>query len=226
MAARTAPPPSRRKGSGGSERMLRFDKRQARPLVLERRSRAKRGPGLRSSSGRRRGPSTRRRSGYACRERSRRTGRDRPRRRWGRPTSARARRSARAGRRRRRPRAARPAVATSCREARIDPASGSDRARAASHQHPPVVRRPEVVEEHPAVADRLVAGPADLLQQLGHRFGQDDVAAEVRQPPRHGAPAGQRRIRGEDDLLRSDPPAGRLEDVRGARGHRRTRVRS
>src|SRR5215203_6198929 len=73
------------------------------------------------------------------------------------------------------------------REPRIDPASGSDRARAASHQYPPVVRRSEIVEEHAAVADRFAAGPADLLQKLGYRFGQDDVAAEVREPPCHGA---------------------------------------
>ena len=58
-------------------------------------------------------------------------------------------------------------------------AAGADRAGGGAHHHTAVVRRAEVVDEHPAVGDRLAAGPADLREQLGHGLGEDDVAAEV-----------------------------------------------
>ena len=67
------------------------------------------------------------------------------------------------------------------REALVDPAAEADRARAGAHQHAAVGGRAEVVEEHPAVGDRLAAGPADLGEQLGHGLGEHDVAAERRQ---------------------------------------------
>ena len=41
---------------------------------------------------------------------------------------------------------------------------------------PPVAGRPEVVEERAAVVDVLAAGPADLLEHVGHRLGDDHVA--------------------------------------------------
>ena len=76
-----------------------------------------------------------------------------------------------------RARRARPSAA-SVGEALVDLAAEPDRAGAAAHQHAAVVRRAEVVQEHAAVDDRLAAGPADLLEQLRHRLGQHDVAAE------------------------------------------------
>ena len=75
-------------------------------------------------------------------------------------------------------------------EARVDPARPADRPGAGAHQHPPVRGRPEVVEEHPPVGDRLAARPADLLEQLRHGLGEHDVAAERRQP--RGAPGASR----------------------------------
>jgi hypothetical protein len=56
-------------------------------------------------------------------------------------------------------------------EAAVEPPSESDRAGAAAHQDASVVRRPEVVDEHAPVRDRLAVGPADLLEQVGNRLG-------------------------------------------------------
>ena len=69
------------------------------------------------------------------------------------------------------------------REAVVETAAEADRPASAAHQHASVVRRPEVVEEHPPVDDRLAADPADLGEQLRRRLGEDDVGAEVRQVP-------------------------------------------
>src|SRR5581483_4516037 len=46
-------------------------------------------------------------------------------------------------------------------EAAVHPAGEADRPRPAPHQHAPVLGRPEVVKEHPAVDDRLASRPAD-----------------------------------------------------------------
>src|SRR5207248_3154117 len=54
-------------------------------------------------------------------------------------------------------------------EAAVDATADPDRARAAPHHHPAVVRRPEVVQEHAPVGDRLTAGPVDLLEQVRDR---------------------------------------------------------
>src|SRR3954452_21463778 len=48
-------------------------------------------------------------------------------------------------------------------EARVELAAEADRPRAAPHQYAAVVRRAEVVQEHPCVDDRLAAGPPDLF---------------------------------------------------------------
>ena len=106
------------------------------------------------------------------------------------PPHARSTRAAASpGSRRRRPCSARATVgASSKKRASIRPAA-ADRPGAGAHQHPPVRGRPEVVEEHAPVGDRLAARPADLLEQLRHRLGEDDVAAERRQPAAHRAPA-------------------------------------
>ena len=86
-------------------------------------------------------------------------------------------------------------------------------ASCAAHQHAPVVRRAEVVEEHAPVGDRLAARPAEaLLQQVGYRLRQDDVGAELRERARGGAPAGECRVRREHDVAGADRPFGRLHD--------------
>ena len=74
-------------------------------------------------------------------------------------------------------------------EALVDSPPKTDRPRTTAHQHAPVARCAEVVQEHPPVDDCLAPGPADLLEQLRHWLGQDDVGAEVRHVPRHRAPA-------------------------------------
>ena len=100
------------------------------------------------------------------------------------------------------------------REARVQAAPEADRARAAPHEDPAVGRRSEVMEEHARVADGLAARPADLLEELGHGLGQDDVAPEVREPAPERPPARQGRVRREHDLIRTDSAAHQLEHVR------------
>ena len=54
----------------------------------------------------------------------------------------------------------------------------------------------EVVDQGAAVGDALAAGPADLLEQLGHRLGEDDVGGGDREPAaQRPAPAPWRRRR-------------------------------
>ena len=107
------------------------------------------------------------------------------------------------------------------REAPVDPVAVADRAGAAAHQHASVRRRAEVVEEHAPVGDRLAPGPADLLEQLRDRLGEDDVAAEDGQPAANRLPVGGRRIDRDDRLGRADDAASRLEHVRRARAQPR-----
>jgi len=107
------------------------------------------------------------------------------------------------------------------REPPVECAAVSDRPGAAAHQHAPVVRRPEVVEEHPPVDDRLAGGPADLLEQLGFRLGEHDIRAEVREAPPRGTPPGQRRIRRQHDLGRAQHTVrGRHLSVAHTQGRR------
>ena len=109
-------------------------------------------------------------------------------------------------------------------EARVDPAAAADRPRAGAHQHAAVLGRPEVVEEHPAVGDRLAARPADLREQLRHRLGQDDVAAEGRQPAASRAASRSSR---RSWRRRSPPPAAARLRSRPSPGRTTsTRVRS
>src|ERR687884_249550 len=106
------------------------------------------------------------------------------------------------------------------REAPVDPAAEADRPRTAPHQHPPVVRRAEVVQEHAAVEHGLPAHPADPLQELRHRLGQDNVGAEVRPPPADRPPAGHPGVRSDDDLGRAHP-AARGRDAAAFHAHDR-----
>ena len=174
------------------------------------RARARRGSGRPASWVRHRSPCSRRRSAGACRAPCRTPAGGRRRRRSGRPTRARPSPPPGPGSSRRRPTSARAAVRVT-REAPVDPAAEADRPRARAHEHAAVGGRPEVVEEHAAVGDRLAAGPADLREQLGHRLGEDDVAAEGRQHARERLPAGPPGVHGDDDLARPDDPALRLE---------------
>jgi hypothetical protein len=76
-----------------------------------------------------------------------------------------------------------------------------------------VVRRAEVVQEHARVDDRLAARPADPVEQLGHRLGQDDVGAKRSQAACNGTPARGGGVDRDDDLARTDAPPRRLDDV-------------
>ncbi len=98
-------------------------------------------------------------------------------------------------------------------DARPDPCARLEPARAAAHQHAPVGRRPEVVEEHAAVCDRLAACPSDLLQQFGDGLGQDDGAGERRLAARE-RPAGPPCVQREHDLAGTDTPVRRPERTR------------
>ena len=102
-------------------------------------------------------------------------------------------------------------------EAPVDGSAEADRARAAAHQHAPVVRGAEVVDEHPPVRDRLTTGPADPLEQLGHRLGEDDVAPEVRQLPPRRPPARHPGVRRDHDVAGTDPTGRGCEHDRAAR---------
>ena len=55
-------------------------------------------------------------------------------------------------------------------------ASDAHRAAAPAEHDPAVAGRPCVVDECPAVHDRLAVRPAELLQDVGNRLGEDDVA--------------------------------------------------
>ena len=186
---RTRPPPSRLSGSGGSDGTRRVDERQPRPLVV----RAERERGEDPAAEPARPDAVPRVAGAVVDPRARLRPEERqmvggdvdraaPRAldaSAGEPgeQAAQARLGARCGR----------AVGA---EALVDAAAEADRARAAAHQHAPVVRRAEVVEEHAAVDDRLAAGPADLREQVGRGLGEHDVRAEVREA---AAPPGASR---------------------------------
>ena len=58
------------------------------------------------------------------------------------------------------------------------------------------------MQEHAPVDHGLAARPVDLLEQLGHGLGQDDVAAEGGHLPAQRLPAGRSRVDGHHDLLR------------------------
>jgi len=96
-------------------------------------------------------------------------------------------------------------------EARIEPAAVADRPGTAPHQDTAVRSRTEIVQEHSPVDDRLAARPADLVEQLGHGFSQDDVAAEVRQRTGERPPARRGGVDGEYDLTRAHPAARERE---------------
>ena len=138
------------------------------------RGRARRGSVRRASSGRRRSPSNPRRNARGRPGRSGRTAAGRSRRRPARPMPV----DSGLGEARQQP--AQPLLGPPhgrrvVEEPRVDPATAADRTGGRAHQHPPVGRRPDVVEEHPAVRDRLAAGPADLRDEIRHRLGEDDV---------------------------------------------------
>src|SRR5579864_8875892 len=92
------------------------------------------------------------------------------------------------------------------REPLVEAPGEPDRTTATTHYDATVVRRAEVVEEHPSVDDRLATRPADLGEQLGHRFGEHDVRPEVRHVPAHGTPAARGGIHRHDDLPCTDAP--------------------
>ena len=73
--------------------------------------------------------------------------------------------------------------------ATTDPRAAGDPASAPPERDPAVARRAEVVHEPAPVGDRLAAGPADLLEHIRHRLGEDDVARGHRQPGRAAAEA-------------------------------------
>ena len=166
IAERTSPPPVRRNGSGGRRGTLPRRERQSRPLVVgaerERREDPAAEPARTDAVSRVAGAVVDPRPGLRAEERQMVGGNvDRP---APRPLDSHAgepRQQARAGRLGAR---GRRHVE---REAVVDTAAESDRPGAAAHQHASVVRRPEVVEEHPPVDDRLTAGPADLGADSG-----------------------------------------------------------
>ena len=104
-----------------------------------------------------------------------------------------------------------------------NPAPGLQPPGAASHQDAAVGRRPEVVEEHAAVRDRLAARPADLLEQLRDRLRQDDSTAERRLPPAD-RPARRPRVQREHDFGRADGSGRCIEPSGLDRGHGRVLV--
>ena len=211
IEARTSPPPRRRNGSGGNDGTRRVDERQPRPLVVgaqcERREDLPAEPARADAVTRVAGAVVEPRARASCR----RTAGGRRRRRSARPTTARrARRRAPAAAGAARPPRARPSRRSRLKRV-VDLAAEADRPGAAPHQHPPVVERAEVVDEHAPVDDRLAARPVDLLEQLGHRLGQHDVRAEVRQAPRGRPPAGERGVRRKHDLGRAQRAARRRD---------------
>jgi hypothetical protein len=100
--------------------------------------------------------------------------------------------------------------------------SDSEPARAAPHEDAPVGCRAEVMQEHAAVDDRLTAGPADLVQQLRYRLGENDRAAEVRLAAAE-RPLGAPDVKREHHLACPDGAAGRLEHRLRARADGRDR---
>ena len=196
---RTSPPPSRRSGSGGRRGTLRVASGEPRPLVVraerERREDAAAEPARADAVPRVAGAVVDPRPRLRREERQVVGGDvDRP---APRALDARAREP---GQQPPQPRLRALGGRQVAAEAVVDAAAESDRAGAAAHEHAPVVRRAEVVEEHPRVDDRLAAGPADLLDQLRRRLREDDVRAEVREVARRRRPAGQRGVHREHDL--------------------------
>ena len=103
--------------------------------------------------------------------------------------------------------------ATTSRSSSAQPAGGppSRSGRRPAEGDATVRGRAEVVDQGPAVGDALAAGPADLLQQVRHRLGEDDVGGGDGERLRSGAARRLRRgADGEDRGVGPNrPPAAR-----------------
>ncbi len=82
-----------------------------------------------------------------------------------------------------------------------------------------VVRSPQVVEERPAVGDRLVTRPAELLDHVGHRLGDDHVARRDAVCEAEAAEGSGRAVHGEHDLSCTHRPVRRLDAGLGRAEH-------
>ena len=91
-------------------------------------------------------------------------------------TRERGERSARGGR------APRPPRLRRARRGRTRATAVGEPAAAPAEDDAPVARGAEVVDQRAAVGDALAAGPAELLDHVGHRLGQDDVRGGDGQP--------------------------------------------
>ena len=67
--------------------------------------------------------------------------------------------------------------------AAVQPRAVRQPAAAPAEQYPAVRGGAEVVQERAAVRDALAAGPADLLDHVGHRLGEHDVGRGDGEPP-------------------------------------------
>ena len=183
---------------------------EARSIHPRRRAPARRGSARRASSARRRCRNSRRRSGAACPGTVPKRGSLSAETSIGPLQRARDRRSGEG-----RKQLAQAAFGAGLRghvveDPGADAVAEPEPARAAAHQHAPVWRRAEVVEEHAPVDDRLAPRPADLLEQLRHRLGEDDGAPEVRLAAAE-RPARAPHVQGEHDLARPDAAARGLQ---------------
>ena len=176
IAARTTPPPMPLQRFG---RQAGTRRRRAAVASTRRRGRrrARPGSGRRASSARRRAPSSRGRSGCRVPGTVPKKGRWSAETSIGPPHERSTRAAASPGRSRRRPRSARAADACVLREAVVHPAAEPDRAGAAPHQHAAVVRRPEVVDEHPAHR-RLPGRPVQPISRRSSGTGSVSTTYE------------------------------------------------
>ena len=195
-------PPPRPPGSRGGSRAAHVAdrlgrtgrrpsaERQARPLVVARRATSEARIWPPSQLGPTPFPSSRRRSGSACRAPVRRSGSWSLETSIGPPHARSTLAAASPAAARRRPLlGARGGRSSSKKRASICRARRSARSRSPSARAP-VRGRPEVVQEHAPVGDRLAARPTDPRRsRSGTGSRQDDVAAEGRQPAAHRQPA-------------------------------------
>ncbi len=108
--------------------------------------------------------------------------------------------------------------------AAVEAGAHRDPAAAPAEGDAAVGRGAEVVDEGAAVGDRLAAGPADLLEHVGDRLGDDDVGGGDGEPAAQRAAAAFGGAADREDAARgADPGAGRGASPRPRRAASRKR---
>ena len=95
-------------------------------------------------------------------------------------------------------------------DAAAEPRARGEPAAAPAERDPAVAGGAEVVHERAGVGDALAAGPAELLEHVGDRLGQDDVRGGDRDPRAQRLEAARGGVDGQHGGARAHAAAGGL----------------